>query len=150
MEFYKENKINPFGSCLPLILQLPIIFALYQVFRVGMSSENLERLYSFVTPPETINSMFLGLVDLAQKSVYLAVLAGILQFVQSKMIAPKTPSGGKGGDIGTTLSKQMIYFMPIMTVFIGLSLPAGLPLYWVAATIFAIFQQYILTFRDKK
>ncbi|MBU1167805.1 YidC/Oxa1 family membrane protein insertase [Patescibacteria group bacterium] len=154
MEFYKENKINPFGSCLPLLLQLPIIFALYKVFSVGTSAENLDQLYSFVARPEVINTMFLGIVDLTQVNIYLAFLAGIFQFAQSKMIAPKTKKSNKKGssmaDMSSIFSKQMIYFMPVITVFIGMSLPAGLTLYWVVATLFAVGQQYILTRKDKK
>lgn len=153
MEFYKQNKINPLGSCLPLLLQLPIIFALYQVFRVGMNVDSLNQLYAFVARPEVLNAKFIGLISLTQSNVYLAVLAGAFQFWQSKMITPKTAktkSKDPLGDMSGMLSKQMLYFMPVMTVFIGFSLPAGLTLYWVVTTLFAIGQQYLLFSFEKK
>lgn len=150
MEFYKENKVNPLGSCLPLLLQLPIIFALYQVFRTGLSVDNLGALYDFVPPPETLNTVFLGVMDLETSSIALAVIAGAFQFVQTKMLATKNKKtkkvqkSGEMPDIGSMMSTQMTYFMPVMTIFIGATLPAALTLYWVVVTIFAIFQQYFL------
>ncbi|MBU1119296.1 YidC/Oxa1 family membrane protein insertase [Patescibacteria group bacterium] len=150
MEFYKENKINPLGSCLPLLLQLPIIFALYQVFRVGLNTESLDNLYSFVARPEVINPVSFGVINLSEPNVYLAFAAGIFQFIQAKMILPKTKKGNKKkkgsslADMSGLMGKQMTYFMPILTVFIGMSLPAALTMYWVVVTLFAIVQQYII------
>lgn len=141
MKFYKEHKINPLASCLPLLIQLPIIFALFRAFRAGLTSSGLEVLYPFVAKPEVINPMFLGLVDLSQKNIILAVLAGIAQFIQSKMIMPKTK---KAKGMAGMMSKQMTYFMPVITVFIAMSLPAGLALYWLTTTLFAIGQQYFV------
>lgn len=140
MKFYQENKINPFASCLPLIIQLPILFALYRAFMAGLSAEGLEVLYPYVSKPETINPMFLGLVDLSQRNLTLAILAGAAQFIQSKMLMPKK----KAKDTAAMMSKQMTYFMPVLTVFIAMSLPAGLALYWLVTTLFAIGQQYII------
>lgn len=143
MKFYQEHKVNPFSSCLPMLIQLPIIFALYKVFRVGLEQESMQYLYSFISAPEQVNPMFLGLVNMSTPNVVLSVLAGIFQFVQSKMI-DKKPKKAKAGDIGSLLSKQMVYFMPAVTVFIAMSLPSGLALYWIATTVFAILQQYII------
>jgi YidC/Oxa1 family membrane protein insertase len=148
MDFYKENKINPLSSCLPMLIQLPIIFALYRVFREGLSEESFDHLYSFVARPEVIDPNFLGIVNMSEANVVLAVLAGALQFVQAKMLMPKIKKNqqGKGmmGDISGMMSKQMTYFMPVMTVFIAISLPSGLALYWVATTLFTIGQQYLI------
>lgn len=150
MEFYQKNKVNPLGSCLPLLLQLPIIFALYQVFNTGLSVENLTTLYDFVPKPETLNTTFLGIIDLTQRNIALAVIAGAFQFVQSKMLQAKNKNkpmpkpADNMPDIGNMMTKQMTYFMPIMTVFIGSTLPAALTLYWVVVTLFAIGQQYLL------
>lgn len=150
MEFYQKNKVNPLGSCLPLLLQLPIIFALYQVFNTGLSVENLTTLYDFVPKPETLNTTFLGIIDLTQRNIALAVIAGAFQFVQSKMLQAKNKNkpmpkpADDMPDIGNMMTKQMTYFMPIMTVFIGSTLPAALTLYWVVVTLFAIGQQYLL------
>ena len=152
MEFYKENKVNPFSSCLPMLIQLPIIFALYSVFRAGLSTINNEQLYSFIRAPENINTMFLGIVNMSETNIFLAVLAGILQFIQSKLMFSKTkninPPKGKSprglADMSGLMGKQMLYLMPAMTVFIAMSLPSGLALYWVTTTLFAIGQQYVI------
>jgi len=149
MAFYKENKINPLSSCLPMLVQLPIIFALYRVFREGLSEDSFQFLYAFVKRPEAVDPFFVGLINMAEVNVVLAVLAGALQFVQAKMLMPKISKKkkkGKGimGDVSSMMSKQMTYFMPVMTVFIAMSLPSGLALYWVATTLFTIGQQYFI------
>jgi YidC/Oxa1 family membrane protein insertase len=86
MELYRREKINPAASCLPLLIQFPILIAVYGVFRVGLTSNNFDLLYSFVQNPGTINSLFLGLIDLAKPNTVLAILAGVGQFVQSRMV----------------------------------------------------------------
>ncbi len=142
LEFYKQNKVNPFSSCLPLLLQLPILIALYQVFLRGLNSEIGGELYSFVANPGKINTMFLGLVDLTKPNFLFAALAGVSQFVQSKMMTPKNPAGQD--QTAKLMSVQFTYFMPILTIVIAMSLPAGLSLYWVVTTLFAIVQQYYI------
>lgn len=151
MDFYKENKVNPFSSCLPMLVQMPIIFALYSVFRAGLHQDSMQYLYSFVKAPETINTLFLGFVNMSETNIFLAVLAGVLQFIQSKMMLAKNKDnkkqvkgGGPLGDMQGMLGKQMTYLMPAMTVFIAMSLPSGLALYWITTTLFAIAQQYVI------
>lgn len=152
MEFYKENKVNPFSSCLPMLIQLPIIFALYGVFRSGLSSINNDYVYSFIKAPENINTMFLGFLNMSETNIFLAVLAGVLQFVQSKLMLGKSQKNNTSkskspqglADMSGMLGKQMLYLMPAMTVFIAMSLPSGLALYWVTTTLFAIGQQYVI------
>lgn len=149
MKFYQEKKINPLGSCLPMLIQIPILFALYSVFRIGLTEQSMNYLYPFVVKPEHINTMFLGFIDMIKPNAVLAVLAGIFQFIQSKIMMKKQKSTTQGsmprlGDIGGMISKQMTYLMPAMTVFIALSLPSGLALYWATTTIIAILQQYII------
>lgn len=142
MKFYKENKVNPMSSCLPMLVQLPIIFALYGVFRQGLTNGSMDFLYSFVSKPESINPMFLGLVNMTTPNLVLAIIAGALQFLQSWMVFSKQK---KSTDkMAGMLGKQMTYFMPLMTVFIAMSLPAGLAIYWITTTLFAIVQQYIM------
>ena len=80
MELYKTNKVNPFASCLPILIQLPILIALYMVLRDGLMSNNLgKELYSFIANPGQINPISLGYFDMAKKNVALAVLAGAAQ-----------------------------------------------------------------------
>lgn len=152
LEFYRENKVSPFSSCLPTLIQLPIIIALYQVFRHSLNQESLSALYPFVSRPETIHAISLGFLDLSRPDhLILPYLAGALQFVQSWMIMGRTPKPSAGGDnISAAISKQMLYIFPFFTVFIAFSLPAALPLYWVVTTLLAIIQQYYIMKEDPK
>lgn len=150
MKLYKENKVSPFGSCLPLLIQLPIFLALYWVLRELLGdSPNFELLYSFVTQPESINPMSLKLFDLSQNSYVLAILAGGAQFWQaSTLSAKKAPKkageGAKDENTMSMMNKQMKYFMPIITVLIGSKLPAGLTLYWFLSTLLMALQQFFM------
>lgn len=148
MALYKKHKINPVAGCLPILIQFPILIALFRVFYTGLDPARLNGLYSFIEHPESLNFMFLGILDLSERSIILALLAGVLQFIQSKMIMPKKmPQSGKGMKIGgldfsTLMGQQMTYMMPLITFFIALNFPAALPLYWTVITLFGIVQQY--------
>ncbi len=146
MELYKKYKVNPMAGCLPILIQLPILIALYRVFFSGLNLETLDILYGFIQRPDSLNLMFLGLIDLSQRNIFLAVIAGFFQFVQAKMIMPKgvaKQKGKSGGlDFSSMMSQQMLYFMPIITIFIAWNLPSALPLYWIVITIFGVVQQY--------
>lgn len=151
MEFYKQNKINPASGCLPLLIQLPILIALYKVFLSGLNSKVVADLYSFMPQIEHINPMFLGRVDLSERSIPLAVIAGGLQYVQTKMITAKQTQGkDKKSDFASIMNQQMLYMMPIMTAIIALNFPAGLPLYWIVVTLFTISQQYFIMKKNNK
>ncbi|MBL8029667.1 MAG: membrane protein insertase YidC [Candidatus Doudnabacteria bacterium] len=145
MELYGEHKISPFSSCLPLLIQLPLLIALYQVFTKALNGQ-LTELYSFVPRPEFVNPHFLGLIDLSQKSsasaagIILAVIAGLAQFWQSKLTMPKNSTNTD--PTAKMMQMQTTYILPALSVFFALSLPAGLPLYWIVTTFFAIAQQY--------
>lgn len=148
MLFYKENKVSPFSGCLPLLVQLPILIALYQVFLKGFDPANLSVLYSFINNPGVIDPDFMGFLDLSRSSRVLAVLAGATQFWQARMISPKKklPNAPKSSDefMAQAMSKQMLYFLPVLTIVISWGLPAGLALYWVVTTLFTIVQQYVI------
>lgn len=147
MELYKENKVNPLGSCLPMLIQLPILIALYMVLRDGLASNNLaQNLYQFIPNPGTIKSISFGYFNMAKPNVVLAVLAGAAQFWQAKSLirkqAPKKAgAGAKDENMMAMMNKQMLYFMPALTVIIGMSLPAGLTLYWFFSTLLMALQQ---------
>lgn len=145
MELYRQNKINPASGCLPLLIQLPVLFALYRVFLNGLNPDNLKELYSFVSRPEIINPWFFGLIDLSKSNWPMAILAGALTFIQSKMMIPSQTKNPAAGDFSAMFSKQMVYLMPIMTLIIAWKLPAGLALYWIVITLFGIGQQYLVT-----
>lgn len=146
LELYKEHKINPLSSCLPLLIQLPILIALYKVFLSGLKGNFGSELYSFVANPGTINQTFLG-INLATPNIYMAIIAGAFQFVQTKMITPKQKAQDRTAKL---MNAQLMYFMPIITVVIAWKLPAALSLYWVVTTLFAIGQQYYIIRKDKK
>jgi len=153
MDLYKENKVNPFSSCLPLLIQLPFLWAVYRVFRVGVSSD-LNLVYPFINKPEIINTFSFGFIDLASPNIYLALLAGAAQFWQAKMVTTKKPPvstpGSKDENMLAIMNKQMLYIMPAVTVFIGMSLPGGLTLYWFIITLFTALQQLVVFKKNKK
>ncbi len=152
MQLYKDYKINPFSSCLPLLIQLPILIGLYQVFRIALAGRSISGLYSFVKAPLSINPKFLGLVDLSKigwsasgyywPAIILGILAGLAQFWQSKLMMPKT---SQQQDVTMkAMSLQTTYILPLLSMIIAVRLPAGLPLYWVVTTLFAVGQQYYI------
>jgi len=149
MALYKKEGVSPFGSCLPLLIQLPIIFILYRVFlNINKFGLNVDNLYSFTPHMDTVNQFFYGL-DLAKPELWiLPLLAGASQLVLSKMMLPSTPKiqsdGSEKPDMADTMAmanKQMVYIFPLITIFIARSLPAGIGLYWVVTTLFGIAQQ---------
>jgi len=147
MELYKEEKVNPLSSCLPLLIQLPFLLAVYQVLRSGFDPASLDMLYPFVQNPGPINHISFGALDLSKANIYLAVLTGLAQYVQTKMLMhTKQPKveGSKDENMMASMNKQMMYFMPIMTIVIGTSLPSGLILYWLVTTVLTVGQQKIL------
>src|SRR3989344_5857285 len=110
MELYKKEKINPFSGFLLLLVQLPILFALFQVFWRGFGEAQLRYLYGFMPNPGAINTSFFGVVNLAEASIVLAVLTGITQFIQAKMMS--LPVQKKQSDFSGMMQKQMLYFFP--------------------------------------
>lgn len=148
MDLYKEHKVNPLSSCLPLLVQLPLLIALYQVFILGLGNSDLQsNLYSFVNNPGQLSPSFLGLIDLSKPNIVFGIVAGIAQFIQSKMMMKTNVAT----DTATkALAIQTVYVLPVLTVLISIKLPAGLPLYWIITTLFAIAQQYYIMRTSKK
>lgn len=169
MEFYKETKTNPFSGCLPMIVQLVFLIAIYQVFfNISNSGLNADSgiLYQFVANPGQINKMFLGMIDLSAilnlnqltfssiPHVILILAAAASQYFQAKMLMVKKaiedknkkeePKEDGKPDFTQIMSKQMLYFGPLLTLFIGVKFPAGLALYWLVSTGFMIVQQYMV------
>jgi len=153
MKLYKEQKVNPLSSCLPLLIQLPFLIAVYQVFRTGLANSGLEMLYPFVANPGSVNPISFGLINLAEPSMVLAALAAISQFFQARML-PTTPqpkkvtAGSKDESMMANVNKSMKFAMPLITLIIGMQLPGGLALYWLITTALTVLQQFIL-FRKK-
>lgn len=162
LKIYKKEKINPWGSFLPLLIQLPIIIALYQVFlsfKDGLTANHLSLLYSFVPAPDLLKQpMFLGFVNLGRPSLAFAVSAGICQFIQSKIAASQQKSQNQSksdkenrmAQFSNIIQKETLYFFPVLTVFILWQLPAAIGLYWISTSLFSIFQQYLIFNSQKK
>ncbi|MEK7652917.1 MAG: YidC/Oxa1 family membrane protein insertase [Patescibacteria group bacterium] len=147
MKLYKEEKVSPFSSCLPLLIQLPFLFAIYQVFIVGLSSGTLSGIYPFIYNPGNLNAIAFGFINLSKPQIILAVLAGLAQYWQGKMLMSKKPevkgTASKDEGMMAIMNKQMIFMMPVMTVVIGATLPSGLVLYWLVMTVATAIQQLI-------
>ncbi len=145
MELYQEHGVNPMGGCLPILVQLPILIALFHLFRSFESIELSKTLYPFITNPGTLSSSFLGLLNLTKTSAVLAVLAGALQFVQAKLSfgsqANSDVESKRSAAISQMMGKQMIYVMPAFVTLIALSFPAALPLYWAVNNLFTVGQE---------
>lgn len=147
MELYKVHKVNPLSSCLPLLIQLPILIALYQVFIQSLKGSTLNGLYTFVTAPAHISPIFLHFTDLSKPNVYMGIIAGLLQYYLSKITLP--PQVGKD-PTSKMLAYQTLYFLPAITIILGIRFPAGLTLYWIITTLFGIGQQYYILHREAK
>lgn len=126
MQLYKEEGINPLGSmsgCLPMLLQLPFLWAFYQILLVAI---------------ELRRAPFVGyLRDLSQKDPYYVtpIIMGITMLVQQMMTASSIPDPAQ---------RRMMYLMPIMFTYFFLNLPSGLVLYWLTSNLLGIGQQYLI------
>ncbi len=153
MELFKEHKVNPLASCLPLLVQLPFLIALFYVFRSGIQAKDLNLLYPFIINPGTLNHTFLGLFSVTTNhNIILAVITGVLQFFQAKLMLPKAQpkkENAKEDDFATIMNQQMLYMMPIFTGIMSYQFPSGLGIYWAMQTLLAVLQQKLFM-RKKK
>jgi YidC/Oxa1 family membrane protein insertase len=143
-DLYKKYKVNPFSGCLLLLIQIPIIFALYYVFLKGISFQN-GVLYSFIHIPAHMNTIFIGLIDVSKKSLILAILAGVSQSLQAHfMPKPATPLNTKPSfqdSFGKSMNMQMKYVFPFIVAFIAYNISGAISLYWITSNLFMVGQQ---------
>ncbi len=145
MALYAEHKVNPFSGCVPLLIQIPILIALYRALNGAFHPESLQSLYSFVTNPGMIKTVALGFIDLTRKNPFLAVLAGGLQFIQA-WLSTRNQSAVMDAT-AAAMNKQLLYFFPVMVIIISWNLSTGIVIYWVTTTLFSICEQlYIKRF----
>ena len=150
---YKKHNVNPFSGCFLVLIQIPIIFALYFVFLKGVNFES-GLLYSFIHVPEHVNMVFLGIFDISEKSLILAILAGVSQYLQAHFMPQTIPSSSTGVSAGSfsesfakSMHMQMKYIFPVFvfivlyTDFLGVSLSGAVALYWITSNLFMIGQQ---------
>ncbi len=148
MDLYRKNEVNPFMSILMVFVQLPVLFALYRLFMIDFSNIQVAELYSFVSVPEHINTVFLNLIDLKNRSMLMVGLAAIAQYFQGILALPKIEKG-KVPSTAERMTKQMVYMGPAFTLLILWQLPAALGLYWLVTSIFSIIQQVYINKRVK-
>lgn len=154
LELFQTNKINPFSSILLLFIQIPIIIALYfAVYKgggVALPSINVELLYSFIPTPETVSMYFFGMMNIAEKSIVLAFLAGLTQFIHTHLsmpkLAPRDPKAEPSfkDDFNRSLQLQMRYVMPIIIFIAAYTISAAIALYFTISNLMSLLQEYIV------
>lgn len=145
MKLYREAGVNPLGCLFPMLIQMPIWIALYQVIRLtlGSTPESLislsHRLYpwSYIQHAVPLSDRFLWL-DLARGDLVLALLVGASMFVQQKMMTPPAADERQ-----QSMNSTMLWMFPLMFVWLSLSFPSGLSLYIFVSTLVGIVLQYI-------
>ena len=154
-ELYKKHGTNPFSGCLVILLQLPVIFALYYVFYKGLAIDP-KLVYSFISIPAEMFTNFLGLVEMGSKSIVLGVLAGITQFIQGYLSTPVKPKVEiiKKGEIpekktfqeelSDSMQMNVRYILPVFVAFIAWKISAAVALYWITSNIFTIAQEWYI------
>lgn len=145
MELYKEHKVNPLSGCLPLLVQFPILIAVFGVLRDPDIMKNA--IVDFSPFFVGLINLNLSFKELLQEGSGLAayilpalipLLAGLTTYIQTKQTTAVQPQGS-GGGMGT-----MTMLMPLMIIVFSYSLPQGLPLYWLVGNIFSIAQNYLI------
>ncbi len=140
LELYRQHKVNPFAGFLLILVQLPILIAVYRVFYLGVTDETLKNLYSFVSHPDVVNSSFLGLIDLSNRSILIVVLAAVFQYVHGRLTLPKIKEGEPEPQ-AVKVSKKMIWIGPVLAIAILITMPSAVGIYWLTTTLFSLAQQ---------
>lgn len=162
MKIYKELGINPLGSCLPLLIQLPIMIGLYQSITLAMASAPIQLLtlsrdiYDFIPASQLIplNSKFLwmnlGLPEIASPDALvifgfavpiMTIIVVVTTWLQSKLM---TPPPANPGDQSAQMGKMMNLYMPVFMGWIAYSLASGLALYFIVSNLLGIIQYLIM------
>ncbi len=146
LELYKAAKVNPFASILTAFIQIPVLLALYWVFRYeSFTVVNMARLYSFTPVPHVVSLQFLGLVSVLGKSIVLAVLAGLTQLLQAHMALSGTmkPSpDAKKGDFQNIIGMQLKYVFPFLIAAISYTTSGAIALYFIATNLAGSAQEW--------
>jgi YidC/Oxa1 family membrane protein insertase len=174
MELYKERGVNPASGCLPILLQLPLLLIVYQVISQGLTNPDPTAMLTVfgvqVVDVQCVNGLgtpaydpyvpcidttvaWLGNMDVSKPQVLfalpliggfsiLAFASAILQLIQSRMTMP--PSDPAFQDQNSRMQRQLVLFLPLISILYGGFLPAGLFIYWIVTTVFGIVQQYLI------
>lgn len=159
MKLYKEENVSPTASCVPLLIQLPIFWALYQVL-YGAARGNAKGTW-FVQNPQLVESLSNATLFGANLSgtfmplsggfgatqilsaILVILMTGLLFFQQLHMMRRNMPPTAFEGPMGQQ-QKMMLYMMPAMYIFIGPNIPIGVLLYWMISNLWTLAQQYII------
>lgn len=145
MALYKEHQVNPFSGFLFLLIQIPVLITLYQIFLKSLSPEAFApALYSFVHLPDAFNATFLGLINLGSRSILMVVAAALAQFFQGRLARPKRADPKAPLTSQEQIARNMMYVGPLLTIFIFYNFPAAISLYWLASSLFSIVQQIVI------
>ncbi len=155
MLLWKTHKVSPFSSCLPLLIQMPILIALFYAINGGLSPDKHVLLYSFL--PEfsldSVNPHFLGFNLLEYSYVVLPLIVGALQFLQIQLMNARKAKGGAVSKLPAEVeaaNKMMKYIMPVMIAVFTAQLPAAVGLYWGVSTFYGIIQQLVVNKEQPK
>ena len=146
LALYRERKVNPFSSILTAFVQIPVLLALYWVFRYEpFTTVDAVRLYAFTPIPAHISPLFLGLLSLSSKSFLLAILAGITQFFQAHfaLSGSAKPTEGSGGmqDFQKLMGTQMKFVFPFLIGVISYTTGVAVALYFITTNIVGSLQE---------
>jgi YidC/Oxa1 family membrane protein insertase len=154
MMLWKEHKVNPLSSCTPMLIQFPILIALFYVIKGGLTPDRAALIYDFLPPFSLtdIDSMFLSFDLMDRSLIVLPLIIGGLQFMQMKLmyISKKKKDGDKKKKAEgmaaemENATKMMKYVMPVMIAFFTAQLPAAVGLYWGTTTFYGIIQQLVV------
>lgn len=143
LALYREKGVNPFSGIFVILIQIPIIFALYQIF-LHFPEVRADLLYSFVSTPGAVDPTLLGLIDLSGKSLLLALLAAVSTYFQFQVVSryQKAPQGNSFGDnLTRSMQTQMKYVFPVIVFFIAFKISGVIALYWLTTNLFSIGQE---------
>lgn len=146
LELYREKGVNPFSGILVLLIQIPIIFALYRIFYT-LPKVDISLLYPFINAPSHISTTFLNIVDLSGRSLVIAVLAAVTTYFQLHISSakPQQANTKQGDSFSDNLTKsmqgQMKYLFPVMMFFIAYKVSGVIALYFVTTNLFTVAQE---------
>ena len=150
-ELYKKHGINPFAGCLPMLVQMPLLFVFYGAIQnlfvytdKGLMNAGEGVSAGAYITDETLSTVIPIFGDMAGRSIFFVILAGLLMFASSKL----TMAGQDSDAPGSAMMKNMMYLSPLMIVFVGFSLPGALAIYWTIGSLFTLIQTFVYKKHD--
>ncbi|MCA9359771.1 membrane protein insertase YidC [Candidatus Kaiserbacteria bacterium] len=154
LAIYQEAGMNPLASIFLIFLQIPIVIALYfSVYKGGgvpLPDINIDLLYSFVSEPVVVTMNFLSIIDISERSLFLALIAGVTQFIHVNLTMPKLPPKEEGAapnlkdDFMRNMQTQMRFVMPVLITVVAYTISAAIALYFVVSNLTMISQEYFV------